>query len=65
MTIRIRPITIRLHEELDDRKLAALLTPALLGLLSDDAPDGNLAVKPGTTWVRWSSAQGSSEPGLD
>ena len=65
MTIRIRPITIRLHEKLDDRKLAALLTPTLLGSLSDDAPDGNLAVKPGTTWVRWSSAQDAAVPGLD
>ncbi|HSI03050.1 MAG: hypothetical protein ACAI38_21405 [Myxococcota bacterium] len=61
MTIRIRPITVQLD---DDREMAAHLTPTLLGSLKDDAPDGTAHAKPGTAWLRWSSAK-PQNPGLD
>jgi hypothetical protein len=37
---------------LDPRKLAALLTPALLARSVDDAPEAK-ACKVGTCWLRW------------
>ncbi len=61
MTIRIRPIAVQLD---DDKELAALLTPTLLGSLKDDAPDGTAQAKPGTAWLRWSGAKPTT-PGLD
>ncbi len=38
---------------LDPRKLAALLTPALIARAVDDAPEAK-AGKVGTCWLRWS-----------
>jgi hypothetical protein len=52
MTVRVRQL------DLDPRKIAAILTPALLSPPCDDAlPD----VKAGVAWLRWGDAnQGSS-----
>lgn len=65
MTIRIRPITIRLNEQLDARELAALLTPTLLDTPSDDAPEAKPDAKVGTGWLRWTSTQRAMIPGMD
>lgn len=65
MTIRIRPITIQMGDELGSRELAALLTPTLLGALQDDAPDGTADAKPGTAWLRYANAKRVYVPGLD
>jgi hypothetical protein len=66
MTIRIRPIVVRLSDQLDTRGLAALLTPSLLdSSVSDDAPEAMPTAKPGTGWLRWETTQRVTIPGLD
>lgn len=57
MTIRIRPALAMMEE----KSLAAHLTPALLVSLRDEAPDGNHKAKPGTAWLRWSNASPARE----
>ncbi len=42
----------RIAVVLDSRKLAALLTPALLARAVDDAPEAK-ARRVGTSWLRW------------
>ncbi len=51
MTVRIPSLLL-----LDQKKLAAILTPALLAPARDDAPQGS---KAGTSWVRWGEAHAS------
>jgi hypothetical protein len=51
MTLRI-PNTFM---EVDNRKLAALLTPALLTQATDDGPQTRTA-RIGTSWLVWSEA---------
>lgn len=70
MTIRIRPALVgftatELHEALDARGLAALLTSTLLDAPNDDAPEAKPTAKAGTGWLRWTNTQRALIPGLD
>lgn len=49
MTVRIRHTL----KDIDTRRLAAILTPALLAPARDGMPESS---KPGTWWVRWGEA---------
>jgi hypothetical protein len=51
MTVRIR----HPHLEIDNRRLAAILTPALLSPAKDDAPQAK-GRKPGIAWLQWGDA---------
>lgn len=54
------------YRSLDERRIASLLTPVLLGRYCDEAPYGTAAAKPGQAWLRWGNAWDPNiDPSLD
>lgn len=51
MTVRIPQSLVAL----DNRRLAAILTPALLSPANDDSPEARVQ-RAGTAWLRWGDA---------